>query len=1082
MKNVNIIFNSLLLLVCVAFALILTTVMWDVWALPVRAENTVQGGDLSKGMRDYTDNGYGFKIQFPESIKQDVHISKKSLNSSLGLPSDTPLWKFSLDNDLHSKTNLVDASLLIHVMKSKKAVKNCSAFEDGSIYKTRKSHLSAPPTVDINGVTFYKDIVEEKGMGEEYSRTIFKTVRHRACYSMTLLVHSKHIGGYADAEIKEFPESQVRDTLRSMANTFTFLDISPTFPKQSYSEDETGSFSKSLSESGSEYADGIDVSHWQEEIDWVEVANAGYSFAFAKATEGVGWKDWSFVTNIEEGTEAGVIMSPYHYARPDLDNTGQEEAEYFLSEVGDYIQSGYIRPVLDLEESGGLGREALSNWVVEWMETVKSRTGVEPIIYTNYYYIQEKLNQSVMDYSLWIAYWTCDPTPSFDIPPTGGFGDWDFWQYQAPAACGDYSIPGISGGVDLNIFNGGESQLTIFEAESPLWVTLMGDATSAPIPYFADLVVDVNGDATGPIDYYMWWNCPAWGTGLSELEEECGDLPVPGIGSCQSNLSGLRCNKVEDENLLVEHTFDEINDYTVKSVVDRSEAPRAEDRYKISTYNPITSISPDPPQPVNAVVGTTFQLDVGVRMDTSLPGAVQVEVLDAEQDVLIDQDCQAIEGNVRKTMSFDFSLTETETVLKEYLIWVRYHRDGTCPVQVRDYYDRSLTYAIQWGYPEITMSGNGTSIPDGQSTSSLDDGTNFGNVPITHAPVTHLFTIGNTGKADLALMGTPKVEISGPDADAFYVVTQPPESVPSDGGQVVFEVAFAPGSTGVKTGIIRIENNDNDENPYDFVIQGTGTTLEKEVADFDGDGNTDVSVYRPSNGYWYVQGQSPTWWGLSGDLPVPGDYDGDGVMDIAVYRPQNGKWYIHDGDLGEWWGTVGDIPVQGDYDGDGVTDMAVYRPSTGEWLVKGRTPVWWGIPEDIPSPGDYDGDGITDIAVYRPSNGKWFLYDEENGESLQPEGIPVPGDYDGDGVDEFAVYQPDEGLWYISGRDPVWWGIAGDVPVPGDYDGDGMTDIAVLRPSNGTWYVKDQISTWFYIEGDYPLPVRDTNADGDPHQ
>lgn len=386
--------------------------------------------------------------------------------------------------------------------------------------------------------------------------------------------------------------------------------------------------------------------------------------------------------------------------------------------------------------------------------------------------------------------------------------------------------------------------------------------------------------------------------------------------------------------------------------------------------------------------------------------------------------------------------------------------------------------------PEMDVQGGGQSIADGDIAPSTADDTDFGNVNVDSVTTTHTFTVENTGTANLHFTGSPKVEIVGTHAVDFSVTADPAPNkdlVDPSGGSTTFEVTFDPSAGGVRTAEIRIPNDDSNENPYTFAIQGTGIVQESPLADFDGDGDTDISVYRPSNGKWYVYGGSPVWWGLTGDLPVPGDYDGDGVSERAVFRPSNGKWYVY-GESAEWWGLSNDVPVQGDYDGDGITDLAVFRPSNGKWYVKGGVKEWWGLSGDIPVPGDYDGDGTTDLAVYRPSNGYWYVKGQLSEWWGLSGDIPVPGDYDGDGTTDLAVYRPSNGYWYVKGQFSEWWGLSGDIPVPGDYDGNDRTDIAVLRPSNGKWYIKDQMNIWYYLTGDYPLPVRDTNADGDPYQ
>jgi len=246
--------------------------------------------------------------------------------------------------------------------------------------------------------------------------------------------------------------------------------------------------------------------------------------------------------------------------------------------------------------------------------------------------------------------------------------------------------------------------------------------------------------------------------------------------------------------------------------------------------------------------------------------------------------------------------------------------------------------------------------------------------------------------------------------------------------------------------------------------------------DFDGDGASDIAVFRPSNGFWYLRRIDNDPWGQVNDIPVPGDYNGDGITDMAVWRPSNGVWYlrgIDDDQLGQ----VGDVPVPADYDGDRRTDLAVWRPSDGTWYIRyraggGKTKAW-GQTGDFPVPGDYNGDGIADMAVWRPSNGLWYIRRVDTDFLGQEGDIPVPADYDGDGRTDLAVWRPSNGTWHIKyragrGRGRSW-GMPGDVPAPGDYDGDGDADLAVWRPSTGQWLIKNIDTVTWGVAGDIPL-------------
>jgi hypothetical protein len=241
-------------------------------------------------------------------------------------------------------------------------------------------------------------------------------------------------------------------------------------------------------------------------------------------------------------------------------------------------------------------------------------------------------------------------------------------------------------------------------------------------------------------------------------------------------------------------------------------------------------------------------------------------------------------------------------------------------------------------------------------------------------------------------------------------------------------------------------------------------------ADFDGNGSTDLSVYRPSTGQWLVQGQSPVSFGLSGDVPVPCDYDGDGDTDIAVFRPTGGGWYVQ-GQAPVFFGLSGDKPVPADYDGDGHCDMAVYRPSVGGWYAVGQTTQFLGVSGDIPVPGNYLSGGTATRAVFRPSVGGWYVQGQSPVFLGLNNDIPVPGDYDGNGTTDVSVFRPTVGGWYRSGVAPVFLGLSGDIPVPGDYDNSGSIDVATFRPSTGAWYRVGQSAVFFGVNGDRPLPL-----------
>lgn len=263
------------------------------------------------------------------------------------------------------------------------------------------------------------------------------------------------------------------------------------------------------------------------------------------------------------------------------------------------------------------------------------------------------------------------------------------------------------------------------------------------------------------------------------------------------------------------------------------------------------------------------------------------------------------------------------------------------------------------------------------------------------------------------------------------------------------------------------------------------------------DGLADITVYRDgvgpaSTSTWYTRnsagGDLARIFGAGGDFPMAGDYTGDGQTDLSVYRPANNTWYwatdqtlTQTSFTGVQWGTAGDIPVPGDYDRDGKNDVAIFRPSAGSWYVLRSSTntlfsFLWGQSGDTPVSGDFDGDMASDFGVVRSLAGEltWFVRLSNFGygfalgcASTTPicsNGVKwgangdklVPADYNGDGKTDVAVFRPATGDWYIrhsSGTNVapttagINWGTNGDIPQPADYDGDKIHDVAVFRPS-----------------------------------
>lgn len=200
---------------------------------------------------------------------------------------------------------------------------------------------------------------------------------------------------------------------------------------------------------------GIDVSHWQREIDWSEVKRSGVKFAFIKATEFPDKRTSLFIDgemrkNITGASANGIFWGAYHFFRTHIDPVIQ--AKVYCETVGTFDS---LPPVLDLEVAGSKG-ERLNHKVRQFLDEAERITNKRPIIYTSGGFWRSYLGYEkrahtdwARAYPLWVAqYTTLWPSPLY---PWAG---WEFWQYSDKG-----KIPGVITHVDLNWFNGSVEEL-----------------------------------------------------------------------------------------------------------------------------------------------------------------------------------------------------------------------------------------------------------------------------------------------------------------------------------------------------------------------------------------------------------------------------------------------------------------------------------------------------------------------------------------------------------------------------------------------------------------------------------------------
>lgn len=203
----------------------------------------------------------------------------------------------------------------------------------------------------------------------------------------------------------------------------------------------TTSFCYALGPSSNVIYDGIDISAWQEGVDFEQVKNAGYDVVYIKASQGTDYIDPYFKSYYNEAKNLGLQVGLYHFLTARNVSDAVSEADFFS-----YVISGTTpdcRLAMDFEQLNGLSNEEVNAIARAFLERVEERTGKETVIYTDASNAINVYDYSIaQDYPLWIAeYGVEEPVDN------GKWSSWVGFQYTSSG-----NVPGILGAVDLDKF------------------------------------------------------------------------------------------------------------------------------------------------------------------------------------------------------------------------------------------------------------------------------------------------------------------------------------------------------------------------------------------------------------------------------------------------------------------------------------------------------------------------------------------------------------------------------------------------------------------------------------------------------
>ncbi len=207
---------------------------------------------------------------------------------------------------------------------------------------------------------------------------------------------------------------------------------------------------------GSSIVHGVDVSIYQNTVDWAKVKSAGKDFGIARISDGTAYPDSQFTNNWKGMKSAGLVRGAYQFFRASVSPTAQADLVASMLHSAGGFESTDLPIVMDIETADGQSSSTVQANMKAWLAAVEQKTGKKPIIYTAEF-MSSVIGGGFGAYTLWVANYgaTCPAMPS-------GWSKWKFWQYADNG-----SVSGIGGAVDLDEFNGTLAELEAFAGDVP---------------------------------------------------------------------------------------------------------------------------------------------------------------------------------------------------------------------------------------------------------------------------------------------------------------------------------------------------------------------------------------------------------------------------------------------------------------------------------------------------------------------------------------------------------------------------------------------------------------------------------------